>query len=519
MPFLNKKVNIVLTKHIFYSKFTAETSNLNITSMKLLLSFLAAALAAFTATAQAADSARVRADIEFIASDELAGRMIGTPGLEKAGDYIIAELEKVGVKSFINYPGLVQDVPMAKTVVTSAKPIDFIVSVLTDTVDESTGQASKEQSVQIDPKHIVCIQGSDVYLDAPTVYLDVEHFEDITIELVSGKIVLFKRIRSLPRMGIIQFLELQRKVATIVQGKGGLGLITLFDTPLNNWMKVSSKIAKRIRVTDEYTETLPMFCMYGKDIAPENITYGVLETPDVVLEPITSRNIVGFIPGTDSTLANEWIVRSAHYDHIGIVEPDADGDSICNGARDNATGVASLLETARFLAEHPGRRPVMFCFFTAEEQGLQGSQFFVDHCPVSLSDIGFCLNTDNGGYSETTLVTMIGLEHLDKTGEVLLAVMKSGLSVGDDTGFKEQNLFVRSDHFNLVQHNVPALMLGMGRQGTGYEKLLATYHKPADNPETLDWSYVTKYCTAGNFVTQELANMDTLPVSTWDPPQ
>src|SRR5690606_38576112 len=96
-------------------------------------------------------------------------------------------------------------------------------------------------------------------------------------------------------------------------------------------------------------------------------------------QKLSTRNVVGFLEGSDPKLKNEILVLSAHYDHIGTGKKNAEGDSIFNGARDNALGTTALLAAARYLGQNRPARSVLFIAFTAEEKGLLGSKWYTDH--------------------------------------------------------------------------------------------------------------------------------------------
>jgi len=115
------------------------------------------------------------------------------------------------------------------------------------------------------------------------------------------------------------------------------------------------------------------------------------------------------IPGSDPTLNDEYIVYSAHYDHVGVGNPDADGDTIYNGTRDNAIGTSGILSLAQYFSKNPPKRSSLFVLFTGEEKGLLGSRHFTQNLPVEPSDIKFNLNIDNAGYNDTTIVTIFGI--------------------------------------------------------------------------------------------------------------
>ena len=179
--------------------------------------------------------------------------------------------------------------------------------------------------------------------------------------------------------------------------------------------------------------------------------------------PLTSANLVAVLPGRDRRLAREHVVLSAHLDGLGIGEP-VDGDTIYNGALDNAIGVASLLEIARDLtrARQRPRRSVLFLIPTAEEAGLLGSRYFVAHPGLPpgalVADINFDMPLP---IFPLRSVTPIGFEE-SSLGETAQAVAtRFGLPVVPDP-WPDRNVFIRSDQYNFVKAGIPSLFMKFG---------------------------------------------------------
>lgn len=204
---------------------------------------------------------------------------------------------------------------------------------------------------------------------------------------------------------------------------------------------------------------------------------------------LESPNVVGVIPGRDSALADEVVVFTSHYDHLGIGPPEA-GDSIYNGAKDNASGTAAILEIAGAYASLPEgpRRTVMFAAVTAEESGLLGSRFLARNPPLGR----FVANLNLDGvnmYGRTTDLVEIGGEH-SSLGDVFREVASHMELSPRGDGHPEQGYFYRSDQFSFVQEGVPALYVEEGTRfagepesvGAEREELYRTerYHQPDD---------------------------------------
>ena len=176
-----------------------------------------------------------------------------------------------------------------------------------------------------------------------------------------------------------------------------------------------------------------------------------------------SDNVVGLLPGADSALETEYVVLTAHLDHLGVGEPVA-GDSIFNGAMDNASGIATLIETAEALASGPRpRRPVLFVAVTGEEKGLLGSDYFAEHPPIPAGRALVAnLNTDMFlPLNPLRQLLVNGLEESDLADDVRRAAGRAGIEVITDPE-PERNAFVRSDQFSFIRRGIPALSLKVG---------------------------------------------------------
>lgn len=228
---------------------------------------------------------------------------------------------------------------------------------------------------------------------------------------------------------------------------------------------------------------------------------------------VTSQNVIGLIEGTDPALKEEYILLSAHYDHVGVGPATAEGDSIYNGARDNAVGVATIMAAGKYFAENPPRRSVMLAAWTAEELGLVGSKFFVENPLVPLDQIVFNINIDGAGYNDTTKVTVVGLERTGAESLFESAAGAFGLEA-IPSPVPELNLFNRSDNVHFARQGIPAPTFSPGF--TAFDEEIAYYyHQPTDESNTLDFEYVTRYTHAYILAAEKIANADNAPF--WKP--
>ncbi len=214
---------------------------------------------------------------------------------------------------------------------------------------------------------------------------------------------------------------------------------------------------------------------------------------------VASRNVIGLIPGSDPKLKDEYIVVTAHWDHIGR-DPRLPGDQIFNGALDNASGTATVLEMARALAALPvaPKRSFLFTFVTAEEQGLLGSKYYAEN-PLYAADRTLAdLNIDGSNpYGLVSDVEIVGYGNstIDDLAHAVAA--SEGRTIVPDVN-PQRGSFYRSDHFDFAKVGIPAFYAGAGKKfigrpdGWGQQKsdeyIAHDYHKPSDHVKP-DWTY------------------------------
>ena len=213
-------------------------------------------------------------------------------------------------------------------------------------------------------------------------------------------------------------------------------------------------------------------------------------------ETIHSKNVLGRLPGT--THPNETILYGAHWDHLGVGAPDARGDTIYNGAVDNGTGIASVLELARMFAAGPKpQRSVVFAFWTAEEKGLLGSEYYAANpvYPLETTVAGFNIDAlSPTGRTHDAIVVGSGQSDLE---DRLKAVLAANNRVITPDASPEAGYFFRSDHFPMAKRGVPMLYMDSGEDllnggvagGKAYDAAYRrdAYHQPADEYDPAKW--------------------------------
>jgi hypothetical protein len=223
-------------------------------------------------------------------------------------------------------------------------------------------------------------------------------------------------------------------------------------------------------------------------------------------------NVVAVLPGADSLLRNTYIVFSAHLDHIGIGPPDARGDSIYNGADDDASGTAAVMELAEAFAALPARprRSLLFLAVSGEEQDLLGSRYFSEHPPVPITSLIANINIDMISRNARDSVVVIGQEYSSLGPEAQRIAREHPelrLTVAPDL-WPSERLFLRSDHYNFVRKHVPAIFFFAG--------LHEDYHQPGDEVEKIDADKAARIARLIFFLGAALADAEEAPYWTAD---
>jgi Zn-dependent M28 family amino/carboxypeptidase len=238
---------------------------------------------------------------------------------------------------------------------------------------------------------------------------------------------------------------------------------------------------------------------------------------------IATRNVAAIVPGSDPVLKNEVVVYSAHWDHLGIATP-VNGDSIYNGAIDNASGCAILLELARAWASQPQKpkRSALFLAVTAEEGGLRGSEYYVGHPLYPAAKTAIDLNYDAlYPWGKAKDVVLTGAERTSVWPLAQQIAARLNLEVSPDSE-PEQGHYYRSDHFSFAHAGIPAFSIGGATEFTGKPEGYGArmwedyntnhYHHPSDEFQA-DWDFTALQQAAefGFLLGRDVANQDKLP--------
>ena len=419
----------------------------------------------------------IQAHMYFLASDELRGRNTGSPEIDIAANYLANHLRRYGIKPAGNDGSYYQEVEFEQV-----NPPDTI----------------SFEMKNLELKKFVNLKVGNMTFDGQAVFLGYGTKEDFEKEDVAGKLVVVyggaegkgglmeKYSEGMKKRQLAQEAGAAGLVEVVVLTKGDAASMTRYFNQPRISLAAKGDEAQFVHLwgIHEGEAGLPELKSGGKKKAK-------LSVAGISKEKIGGKNVLGYLEGTDPELKDEFIVYSAHYDHVGVGKPNAEMDSIYNGARDNAVGTVTVLNAAENISKYPTRRSSLFIFFTGEEKGLLGSEYFVKNPTIALDKVVYCFNSDNGGYNDTTKTTILGLYRTTVSQHFIDAAAEFGLTAIDDPA-PEQNLFDRSDNVNFAKKGVPAPTYSMGFNAFD-DDITKYYHQVTDNPDNVDYDYLYKF--------------------------
>lgn len=442
---------------------------------------------------------KVEAHLRFLASDELKGRDTGSPELEIAARYIAERFRSYGLRivegadHFFQPVKLISEKPPSKAVFSFQR---------------------KEFHIGDD---LLILAGDSMEVKAPVVYANYALPEDLAGLDVKGKIVVARA--GTPKENNPQsfFFSSRNKVADITE-RGGLALIELYRSNQMPWtLLVRYLNTEQLSLDNEKKNHKEIPLVWLNDPQGEQLNLfqdktsviGTLNIAKKDRKEIPAKNVVAVIEGTDSELKDQYVILSAHYDHVGVGKSTGGQDSIYNGARDNAIGTTALLSAAEYFGQSPPKRSVLFLAVTAEEKGMLGSTWYANHPLIPLDQMVFNLNTDGAGYNDTSKVTVIGLERTTAEEELRSASQAFRLTAIQDP-VPEQNLYDRSDNVSFASKGIPAVDFAPGITAFDAE-IMKHYHQVSDEVESLNFNYLEKFMEAYTLAAQNIANMAMRP--------
>ncbi len=475
--------------------------------------------------------AGILSHIRILASDEFGGRGPGSPGEEKTVAYLIDQCKKLGLK-----PGNPDGTYVQKVTLWGIRSQGEVSMTVDGKAWPLTPRQDYLASSQM-PKPEIDIKNSPVVFAGYGVVAPEFHWDDYKGLDVKGKTVVLlggdppvpdpKDPAKLdPKMFLGDALSYYGRPATKYEtayAHGAVAVMILF-TPrngTNNVARLAQNAPREVMVLRDKTATerIGAQVQLGMEKARELFAASGLDLDAVkaaavkpgfkgmalkatatmhlanTLREVDSDNVIAKLEGSDAKLKNEYVIYSGHWDHLGT-----DGDRIYHGASDNAAGTAGVLELAHaFTSLSPApKRSVLFLFPTAEEKGLLGAKYYVQHPLYPLKDTLANINLDyfsNWGWGRTKDISIVGLGNSTLDDLTIAAAKRQGRVVTGDTDPAE-GFYFRSDHLEFAKGGVPSLETSPGIEhigkpaGYGVQKrdeyIRNDYHKTTDEPKA-DW--------------------------------
>jgi Zn-dependent M28 family amino/carboxypeptidase len=468
--------------------------------------------AAATPSANADAATRWFTHVEALAADDMRGRETGSPEHRKAADYVADQFARAGLEP-AGIAGFMQPVTFRSRRIVEEKSSLALV------------RRGKEQPVVLGDEATFSMRiDAAPQVEAPLVFAghglvipEVNHDDFAGLD-VKGKVVvhLSGSPRNVPGALSAHYQSAAERWSAL-KARGAIGTLTIpnpkaMDVPwersapnrLNPSMaladpstddtagaqvSIAFNPAKAEKLFEGSGHTLAEMLKIadeGAALPHFPLAASLKATVAVESQAVESQNVVGVVKGSDPALANEYVVLSAHLDHLGVGAA-INGDSIYNGAMDNASGIATLIESAKVVAAARPKRSVLFVAVTAEEKGLLGSRYFAIHPTVPKASLVANINMDMFlPLFPMKAVMVLGLDESELGDDIRTVAQGLGIAVQADPE-PQRNRFIRSDQYSFIREGVPALAMKVGyEEGSPEAKIAADwtrerYHGPADD--------------------------------------
>jgi Zn-dependent M28 family amino/carboxypeptidase len=465
--------------------------------------------------------------VKILAADDMEGRETGSPGLRKAQEYVVEQLKTAGLEP-AGYKGYYQPIQLVSRQIVERD--SSLAVVHKGQVEPLTlgDDAIFNTRVDLAPS----VEAPLVFAGYGLTIPELGYNDLAGLDLRDKVVVIFPGAPAEIPGALASHYQSAGERWKALRKAGVVGVITILNPAAMDipWSRISANRAHpSMALKDaEFDDTL------GEELAvtfnPEKAQklfegsgHSLQELVDLVKDrkalprfplmlsirakasvnkkAVESSNLVAQLTGSDPKLKNEYVVLSAHLDHLGVGEP-INGDRIYNGAMDNAAGSAVLLDLIRSLKKAPAKpgRSLLFVFVTGEEKGLLGSRYFTSHPTVKPGSMIANINIDMFlPIVPLKVLTVYGLAESDM-GDMARDVAQSlGVQVQADPE-PQRNAFIRSDQYNFIRHGVPALAMGVGFEKGSPEQtifknwLTQRYHAPSDDLEQpVDLAAAGKY--------------------------
>lgn len=461
----------------------------------------------------------MRARIGYLASDALKGRDTPSQGLETAAAYIASEFERMGLEPGGDAGTFFQRYP-------------FPVLQLDTMAAAFSVQRGSQRTRLAYGRDFIIARGTPESVSASLHFVGVADSSMKSFpEGVNDGIAAVSMSGAPDRAWRASASRMQR----LAQGAGAKALVILVDdawTPAvfatrNRAFTTAQGALGGLRNIPVYyvrqTSARPLFRSAGQDLAALSASGGVrepvtlsgstfaLEGKVKVIRDANPPNVIGILRGSDPALRDTYVVLSAHMDHVGVRMPNASGDSVFNGADDDASGTSAVVEVAEALASMTARpaRSVLFITVSGEEKGLLGSEYFADHPTVPIDKMVANINMDMIGRNAPDSIVVIGQQY-SSLGPLLQEVgarhPELRLTLSQDI-WPEERFFFRSDHYNFAKKDIPAIFFFNG--------VHADYHQPSDEISKINADKAARVAQLAFHMTWAIANGRTAPQ--WSP--
>ncbi len=472
---------------------------------------------------------RMQEWVKFLASDQLQGRFPGTDGANQAADYIEQHFKEFRLQPiFSNYR---QEMKVTTSMSATEKNIVTFEQLIERLgIPESQWRSMKQN--WSNGKEFVPLAFSENGTCAGEIVfagfgisaneLNYDDYKDVDVK---GKVVVV--LSNSPdgesdKGEFSSYTSLRYKASNAAKkGAVGMILVKIQGDSMNVFERLEySNIGKYTGIIAVQAHRQSISKFFAKDKQLVTLEQEIMKTKkpasyqlprikvsltvDLAENQVPTYNVYGMVKGTDPKLSDEYVVIGAHYDHLGWGGFNTlyrgKKAMVHNGADDNASGVAAMIELAKSISENPLRRSVIFVAFTAEEMGLLGSEHFVINSPVELSKIVSMLNLDMVGRMKKDEFTVFG-----STSSSEFPAMLDSIAVLDTVKvIKASDAFSPSDHASFYKKDIPVFMFNSG--------VHEDYHRPSDDWDKLNYKGMSKIVSYIVKLTNTLGNSDSKPV-------
>ena len=525
------------------------------------IALLVTCLATLTASAQSPDYAAEGkawwAHVQVLADDKLEGRNAGTPGYDKAVEYVEGQFKAIGLKP-AGTSGFRQPVQFENRSFEAVPQISLL-------------RGGKEEALVFGQDATLNARGElDGSIDAPLVFvghglsIPEAGWDDLAGVDLRGKIAVYinafppikvsdnvrshantadERWAAMKLAGAIGVASMPtppaQPPAAAAPAAAGAGrgnapalpapVVVLADRDVQNLSGQKVALSLTARGAEKFfadsahsLAEIGQLAREGKPLPTFELSARLKAQAKIVRAPWEASNVAGLFEGSDPELRSEVVVMTAHLDHVGIGRA-VNGDTIYNGAMDDASGVASMIEIARTLkaSNATSKRSIMFVAVAAEEKGLLGSRYFVAHPTVPFDKLVANINLDMFmPFYPLKVIEVQGLQESSLGDSVREAAKTLGVEVQTDRE-PEQNRFIRSDQYSFIRQGIPALAFKFGYEfGSADEKtrlawVKERYHQPSDDlSQPVDLEGAAKFNRVISALLQRVANDAVRP--TWN---